>query len=197
MITHLKDTPQHPTTSPAASRSSRQVSSLAFTLIELLVVIAIIAILAAMLLPALSKAKQKAQAPNARNAQPSVERLPATAASRYETPSRYEMPQAPAAPALQAPGIQVSNAQPPAYLAADNNLKQAPATLAVPAASNRVTSTPSVESPALQPAGAGPQMLAATPATNQQGTQLRIAQATAPLSENLPNPGATPTRLRS
>lgn len=138
----------------------------------------------------IAQAKQKAPGQNVHKAQASVERLPATGGSRYETPSRYEMPQASAAPALQAPSTQVSDAQPAAYRASDNNLKQAPSTLTIPAASNRVTSTPSAESPALQPAGAGPQMLAATPAMNQQGTQLRIAQATAPLSEDLPNPGA-------
>lgn len=144
----------------------------------------------------IAQAKQKAPGQNVRTAQAAVERLPATGGSRYETrsgneaSSRDELPQAPAAPALQAPSTQVSDAQPAAYRDSDSSLKQAPATLAIPAASNRVTSTPSAESPALPLGGAGPQILAATPATNPQGSQLRIAQATAPLSEDLPNPGA-------
>lgn len=148
----------------------------------------------------IAQAKQKAPGQNVRTAQAAVERLPATGGARYETrpgneaTSRYEMPQAPAAPALQPPSTQVSDAQPAAYRDSDNNLKQTPATLAIPAASNRVTSTPSAESPVMPLGGAGPQILAATPAaapaTNPQGSQLRIAQATAPLSEDLPNPGA-------
>jgi len=136
----------------------------------------------------IARAKQRTQTKAAHSGgSPPIERLPATASSRYDAPVRFEVA---ATPANQSSGTQVGDAQPAAYRAADDNYNQAPASLELPAASSRVTSTPSAGSPVLQSAGAGPQMRTGTPTATPPTTQLRIAQANVQPSDELPPPGA-------
>jgi general secretion pathway protein D len=137
-------------------------------------------------------ARAKQMNPSQKNAASpsSIERLPATASApaRYETPNRYDVQPAATANTALAPSAQLADTQPAAYRPADNSAKQSAPALALPPAANRVTSLPSAETPALQPAGDGPRMMAAAPGANPAGSQLRIASATAPRSDNLPPP---------
>jgi general secretion pathway protein D len=150
----------------------------------------------------IARAKQQGQAgQSTRASQPAIERLPATVASRYEVePATHPS-------AVSQPNRQATDTMPAAYRLEDERPKQEPETLAMPPASNRVTSTPSAslgppsnavasapasESPAIHLAHEGPRLLPTPPLA---GESYRIAAvpnapATTPQTENLPPPAA-------
>ena len=127
----------------------------------------------------IARAKQKGQ-----SSQPAVARLPAVA------PSRYDMPAEAQANAVLPPAAQNADAKQSPVLLTPPTSSRASSRAATAPESNRVSSLPSADSPAMQQATPGPRVL--PPATlNGPGPQsLRMAQATAaPPSEDLPQPG--------
>jgi general secretion pathway protein D len=145
----------------------------------------------------IARAKQKAPAAHATS--PTIERLPATTDSRYESPSRAQ------ADLAIPPGAITGGATPADYRTNEDNDKRLPNFEGISAESTRVTSLPSAdvaprsrhvvpsEPPMLQAAADGPRITGAAPIGGPDS--YRIAAAESPRSEDLPLPdaGAPPT----
>lgn len=140
----------------------------------------------------IARAKQNSPV-TPRTATPKIERLPATADSRYEPASRAQ------ADSALPPGALSTNATPADYRSNDDNDKRLPSFAGVPAGSARISSAPSnaatssrrgapAEPPMLQAGAEGPRMLGAAPIGGAD--PYRIAAADAPRSEDLPLPDA-------
>ncbi len=135
----------------------------------------------------IARAKQKGQTAHA--SPPTIERLPAT------TPSRYESQPGDPADLGLSPTAQTSEAMPAAYRLNEGDPKGEPMTLPMLPESNRVTSLPSTstalpsEPPILQPTGEGPRILSAAPIAMPESYRIASAGA-APSTETLPSPDA-------